>query len=196
MARRSDSGDGRIPAVMGDLERRAVNRFPNRGGTYTNASSYLDGSQGGALRRAIDQLYAAFSGASLSSPLKACAHCFTSADIEYLRTTPVKSLNHGDLYLIATKLVTTLGEERDIAYFVPRLIEAMAEGARIDVLPLAHRLAGIPAQQWDVQKEAALRDCFQQLFAATKDTPDDLALDCCRTDLLNAFPRIFREYGT
>jgi hypothetical protein len=60
------------------------------------------------LRPALDELHAAFADAAL------------------------RDLTHGDLSTIGWKLVTTLGSGADVSYFLPRLLEAIAENARDD----------------------------------------------------------------
>jgi|SRR5579863_1417774 len=176
---------------MTSLDSRTTNRFPNLGNTYARDRGYLDGPFGNELRAAIDRLYAAFKGAKLSRPLKACRHCFTEADVDYLMSTPPRLFTHGDMYLIGTKLVTTLGEPSDVAYFVARLLEAIAEGARIEPDAMAQRFAQIPLIQWTNARRKALRECFDLLFAATDGTEDDFGRDYERKKLRDALPAVF-----
>lgn len=180
---------------MTSLDERKINRFPNaqEGDTYARARSFLDGPYGDELRAALDRLYEAFKGAKLSSPLNACRHCFTEADVNYLMTTRPRLFTHGDMYLVGTKLVTTLGKPSDVAYFVPRLIEALAEGAYIEPEAIAKRFAQIPRIQWTNARRKALKECFELLFAATDGTEDDFGLEHERQRLRNALPVVFEK---
>lgn len=172
---------------MEPLPARVESRFPNARNSYTE-TGYLTGPFSKELLVAIDRLYSAFAGAALSTPLTACPHCFTGADIEYLVTMPVRSLSHGDLAVIATKLISTLGEPEDVAYFVPRIVEAIAEGATFDIDAFAERLAQMPDAMWTVERIDALKGVFTLLFAATDGTWDDLASERTREHLKRALP--------
>lgn len=143
------------------------------------------------MREAIDRLYAAFSDATLSSPLVACPHCFTDGDLRYLENAPLQSLGHGDLSLIATKLVSTLGTPEDVSYFVPRIVEAIAEGALIELRPFAERIAKIPTMEWTPVRQTALRDVFSLLFQVTDGTWDDLGNEATRAELREVLPNVF-----
>ena len=176
---------------MGSLTPRTSNRFPNAGESYTGSSRFLNGPRGEELRDALGRLYAVFAVCRLSSPLRGCPHCFTDSDLNYLQTTALQSLTHGDLALIASKLVTTLGEPDDIAYFLPRIMEALAEGAYIELEPLADRLAQIPASHWNLQREQALRDCFTLLFAMADGTVHDLGDESRQSYIRTTLPRVF-----
>lgn len=148
------------------------------------------GPYGAQLRSALDRLYVAFADATLSAPLKACPHCFTASDVEYLTKSPVQSLSHGDLALVATKLISTLGTPEDVAYFVPRIMEALAEGALIEIEPFADRLAKMPESVWTAERMNALGKTFALLFAAAEGTWDDLGMETTREHLYLMLPRI------
>ncbi len=114
------------------LDPATTPRFPNREMRYTFAPpSPLEGAHGGVLRAALDELHAAFADAALPMDFEGCPHCFMPSDITYLRTAPLRDLTHGDLSTIGWKLVTTLGSGADVSYFLPRLLEAIAENASV-----------------------------------------------------------------
>lgn len=140
----------------------------------------------------MDELYRCFATAELSEPLNACMHCFTPSDLQYLRETPRSSLSHGDLSLISSKLVSTLGTPKDIAYFVPRIVEAIAEGALIDVEPFGERLAQMPPEEWTKTRRRALAQVFRLFFMAADGTLDDLAMESTREALKRSLPSLFR----
>jgi len=180
---------------MESLPSRSANRFPNAGTSYTDDSSYLDGSYGESLRQAVERLYTAFADCHLSVPLRGCPHCFTDADLDYLRTTPLRSLTHGDLYVVATKLITTLGEPSDAGYFAPRILEALAEGAYIELESVADRLSQIPVTSWNPERRQALYEYFSVLFEAIEGTWAYLGDENRRTYVRKALPSIFSVSG-
>lgn len=159
----SDDGDD----VFAD---RVTPRFPMAEERYVPGGkrdpSLLQGRYGDELRAAIDDVYRTFAEAKLSDPLIGCPHCFTPSDLHYLATTPLQSFNHRELYLIATKLVSTLGESDDVAYFTPRIIEALAEGMAMDIAPFADHVAEISPVFWRAERTAALGKAFRMLYAA------------------------------
>jgi hypothetical protein len=110
--------------------------------------------------------------------------------MEYLVTTPLRSLSHGDVELIATKLISTLGSPQDIAYFTPRIVEALAEGAVFDIDAFAERLAQMPEAMWTVERVDALNGIFSLLFAATDGTWYDVGSERTRAQLKGALPKV------
>jgi len=165
------------------LEPRSENRFPNRGTTYTGASLLESAAHVSDLRESIENLYAAFADATLSAPLRGCPHCFTPADLEYVRVTPLRSLSHGDLYIIQWKIVSTLGNESDVAYFLPRLMEALAEGALFDLDVLAQKIERIPASDRTERRIAGIREMLHAITVASDGTDTSFAADPGREDL-------------
>jgi hypothetical protein len=151
----------RFPAVHDDGPFRLVN---TDGTALPPLRSLLEGPYRLEVRRAVDRLYQAFSAARLSEDFTGCPHCFTLSDIEYVRRTPVAAFTHDELAVISFHLVTTLGKGDDVPYFIPRLIEAFAEGMAIDIEPLADRIARVPAAWWTAERSTALRSAFDVLF--------------------------------
>lgn len=137
----------------------------------------LEGPYRLEVRRAVDRLYRAFSGARLSDDFTGSPHCFTVSDIEYVKHTPVAAFTHDDLAVISSRLVTTLGAGDDVPYFIPRLIEAFAEGMAVDIEPLADRIARVPAASWTAERSTALRSAFDVLFDAGRKDHDGLFAD-------------------
>ncbi len=178
---------------MEPLEARTEPRFPKTGSYTRSAGGYLSAARGAELRAAISQLYVAFADATLCLPFRACPHCFTPSDVEYVVKTPRQAFSHGDLSLIAAKLISTLGGPEDVAYFAPRILEALAEGALIEIEPFADRLAQMPEQMWTAERTKALSETFTLLFAATKDTWDDLGSEATRVHLQRVLPTVVRS---
>ena len=106
------------------LAPRTENRFP--GGGYTSDDELFLTSEGPALRDAIDELYTVFCTSKLDPVFDGCRHCFTEADIAYLRNTPLRELTLGDAAFLLADCPNTLGEKKDINYFLPRVLEAWA----------------------------------------------------------------------
>ena len=164
------------------LDPATTPRFPKNEMRYTFAPpSALDGAHGAALRAALDELYAAYADAALSSNFHGCPHCFVPSDIAYLRATPLRELTHGDLATIGWKLVTTLGSAADVSYFLPRLLEAIAENAAVNEEVLADRMLAIPTEHWAQRRIAAVRVVLQALLddACTRD--DESRAESIRT---------------
>jgi len=145
---------------------------------------------GASLKAAIDALYEVFSSARLSSPFVGCLHCFTPSDLLYVGATPLRAFTHGDLYQISWKLVSTLGSPQDVCYFVPRFLDALAEGALLDVRMLSKKLAAIPPAELTPERCDQLREAFRCLFAASN-PPDELADEQCRVEVREALPNVF-----
>ncbi len=162
---------------MGELEPCREVRFPAYERTFGTAAPLLAGPHGIELREALNLLYEAFSTARLSEDFDGCPHCFTESDLRYLRQTARAELTSGDLSLIASKLVSTLGTAMDVPYFLPRLIEGLAQDALIDVEPLVDRIAQIPPSLWTPERRIRLSDAFEKLFQAAESTStyNDLA---------------------
>jgi len=157
------------------LDPATTPRFPNRETRYTSAypPSPLEGAHGGVLRAALHELYAAYADAALSTDFDGCPHCFVPSDIAYLRATPLRDLSHGDICIVGGKLVTTLGSGADVSYFLPRLLEALAENALVDEDPLADRMLEIPAEHWTQRRLAAVRAVLRALLQDAYDRDDE-----------------------
>lgn len=162
------------PGSMEPLDARSIPRFPHDGRYASFDSSDVSRTGGAELRSAIGRLYSAFADATLRLPLQACPHCFTPSDVVFVVETPLRSFSHGDISLIAWKLISTLGLPDDVAYFTPRIMEALAEGAFIDVNVFVKKLERMPAQAWTMERVRALSETFELLFAAADGTFDDL----------------------
>ena len=169
---------------------QTLNRFPKAAETYAHGTSYFESANGANLRAATGRLYDAFEDCALSIPITACSHRFTKADVDYVQTTPLRLFTLGDMSLIGTKFVTTLGEPIDIAYFVPRLIEAIAEDAHLELGVIARLFERISPAQWTAARRKALRECFELLFAAAAGTERDFGLEDARKTL-RALPLVF-----
>jgi hypothetical protein len=170
-----DVTDGR-PVGDGQFDRRTVPRFPVRplrgpvrlanvdGGDFPPSRTLLEGRYGHEVREALDRLRLAFADARLSENFAGCPHCFTESDLRYVRETPLSSFTLDDLASIGSRLVSTLGDADDVPYFLPRLVEAFAQGMLLDIEPVADRIASVPAASWTPERVAALRDAFETLF--------------------------------
>ena len=164
------------------LDPATTPRFPNREMRYTFAPpSPLEGAHGGVLRAALDELHAAFADASLSADFDGCPHCFMPSDIAYLRETPLRYLTHGDLSTIGWKLVTTLGNGAAVSYFLPRLLEAIAENASVNEEALADKMLAIPTEHWTQRRVAAVRAVLQALLVDAYARDDEYRAESVET---------------
>jgi len=119
-----------------------TNRFPILEG-MPESNALFDSAGGRRLQEAIDRLYEAFQAVSLEEPFECCPHCFTEADRIYLERTPVRELTLADAAFILTKSTITLGNERDLNHFLPRILDAWTRGAHYmpELLPESLKIA-------------------------------------------------------
>jgi hypothetical protein len=157
------SRESRFPVVAAEPLIRLVQ--PD-GSQHPRLRTLLESPYRDAVRKAVDELYRAFSSARLSTNFTGCPHCFTESDLRYVQETPVSSFTHDDLVVIGLNLGVLLGRAEDVPYFIPRLVEALAEGLAIDIEPLADQFVLIPESSWTPERKHALREVFHSLFDA------------------------------
>ena len=116
------------------------------------------------LNAAIDGLYRAFTDYKLSDPLSYCDHCVTADDVQRLRATPLRGLSLDDLWMIATNIVLTVGDDKDYRYFLPRMVEGLTENALYDPEIVFSRLPGLGFSRWPDSERRALNSYLSAQF--------------------------------
>jgi hypothetical protein len=80
-----------------------------------------------ALDAAIEALYPAFAGHRLRPWTEPCLECCATREEEAaLHAVPVRELTKATLQPYAANAMTTWGDERELRYFIPRLLEIVA----------------------------------------------------------------------
>jgi len=183
--------------IEGLLPKREENRFPKKSG-MTPCGELFQSNRGEELRRAIAGLYAAFAGCRLGDDFACCPHCFTDADVFYLKDTPLPRLSDNDSSLILGKSITTLGSAKDFNYFLPRILEAWARHAHYMEHAIPKKLDLARQVGWSNTQEKAvsnfLRAFFQAANAVTPNTTFYYELSGeIEESLRRQFPEIAQE---
>jgi hypothetical protein len=181
----------------GSLPRREENRFPKTDGMPPQRE-LLQSDRGEDLVRAIDGLYNAFATCPLDDSFSCCPHCFTDADITYLRTTPLREFSDDDASFILGKAITTLGSARDFNHFLPRVLEAWTYHAHYMEHVIPEKLDSARQTGWTKPQEKAVNDFLCSFFrAANSVTPNttfyyELSGEI-ETELRRQFPEIAQD---
>ena len=113
-----------------------------------------------ALRAAVDDAYRVFGGYRVPAfPLDVCLACCVSPEDEReLREWPLAQLTRSHLWTYNDSAKKAIQDPRDVGYFVPRLLELLAEGAEIhhSMEVSLDRLGRCPAGSWNGEERAAL----------------------------------------
>lgn len=112
---------------------------------------------------AVEGLYVAFKPYRMNDPFDFCDHCISTQDVARLRATPLRALNHDDLWMVATNITLTIGDDRDFRYFLPRLVEGLVENALYDAEIVFGRFAGLGYYDWPhAERQAVERYLWAQ----------------------------------
>ena len=113
-----------------------------------------------ALRAAVDDAYRVFGGYRVPAfPLDVCLACCVSPEDEReLREWPLAQLTRSHLWTYNDSAKKAIQDPREVGYFVPRLLELLAEGAEIhhSMEVSLDRLGRCPAGSWNGEERAAL----------------------------------------
>ncbi len=112
------------------------------------------------LQAAVADAYRAFARFSKPShPLDVCLHCCVSEKFEReLRELPLKRLTAHHLYEYNCSAKSEVQGPREVGYFVPRMLELLADGADIhhSIEISLDRLGRCPPGSWSEKEQAAL----------------------------------------
>jgi hypothetical protein len=78
------------------------------------------------LRAAIERLYEVFAVYPLRPMIDGCSHCVSEDEVQRLRSQPLRELDDDDLRPIASSVILTWGDARDLRHLLPRLFELIA----------------------------------------------------------------------
>jgi hypothetical protein len=122
------------------------------------------------LHAAVGEAYLAFDRHSQPPyPLDACLACCVPAEVEQqLRQWPLKRLPAGHLYEYNTSAKSEAQSSQEVGYFLPRMLELLAEGARIHhAIELSlDRLGRCPQGSWTLAEQTVLNRFALAYFAA------------------------------
>src|SRR5690349_1496317 len=80
------------------------------------------------MRDAIEGLYRAYSTVPLNPDVEYCDHCVSAKEVAALHAYPLRGIPAGTIGRLATKGISTWGDEAYFRHFVPRLLELTAAG--------------------------------------------------------------------
>ncbi|MCL5258586.1 MAG: hypothetical protein M1314_02440 [Firmicutes bacterium] len=121
---------------------------------------------------AVEGLYVAFKPYRMNDPFDFCDHCISTQDVARLRATPLRALNHDDLWMVATNITLTIGDDRDFRYFLPRLVEGLVENALYDAEIVFGRFAGLGYYDWPhAERQAVERYLWAQFQTSLSHNP-------------------------
>jgi hypothetical protein len=128
-----------------------------------------------SLASAIDELYAAFSSQPMPTRIDACPCCRPADEFCALLQTPLRTLTAEQLSDFASSLLLTAGNERDLRYFVPRILDiAIHEpGWWPDREVVLEKLALGHWQGWSERERAAIIRAVEAAFHADLQNPGD-----------------------
>ncbi len=123
-----------------------------------------------ALRSAVDDAYRAFRRFGAPAfPLDVCLACCVSVEVEQqLRERPLQQLTTRQLHDYNDSAKQRIQNPREVGYFVPRMLELLAEGAEIhhSMEISLDRVGRCPADSWSGEQRAVLDRFAQAYFAA------------------------------
>jgi hypothetical protein len=79
-----------------------------------------------SLKESIDTLYTVFSNADQPTAIDACPCCISDEEINTLLSKPLRDIEPYDLKNYADCALSTVGELEDFKYFLPRILEILA----------------------------------------------------------------------
>jgi hypothetical protein len=84
------------------------------------------------MRDAIEQLYRAYATVPLDPDVAYCDHCVAEKQVTELHSYPLREIPAETIGRLATKGISTWGDEAYFRHFVPRLLELTAAGELAD----------------------------------------------------------------
>jgi hypothetical protein len=121
------------------------------------------------LRAAVEETYAAFAEFRRPAlPLDVCTVCCVPEEVaKQLHEWPLKRLTVEHLFEYGDSAKSQVQNPAEVGYFVPRMLELLAEGAEIrHSLAIAlDRMGGCPPGSWTVTQQSALLRFASAYFA-------------------------------
>jgi hypothetical protein len=120
--------------------------------------------------RAIDGLYEAFATRPLRECTERCEHCATVEDERTLHAAPLRQVGAAAIARYAAHAMTTWGDERDFAHFLPRIFEIAATQDWPDVEVVLAKLRRAGWRAWPDAEQRAVERYLSALWGATIST--------------------------
>ncbi|MGH2583337.1 MAG: hypothetical protein ACRDJE_00310 [Dehalococcoidia bacterium] len=127
----------------------------------------------GALRAAIEGLYAAFRHYPLRPVTDYCTHCVTPEDEARIHAKPLRELDGKDLGKFGGEVLYTWGDERDFKHFLPRLLDLAAFDAGYwpDLDALFRKLDYGKWRTWPESERRAIESFLRAYLSAAVEDP-------------------------
>lgn len=113
-----------------------------------------------ALQAAIEDLYRVFR-APPPERIEGCPCCIDQSELRVLHTVPLRKLSSDDLCAFSSSALLTVGEEADVRYFLPRILElcALEPDGFPDIEIRLGKLGLMDWQAWPADERRAI-GCF------------------------------------
>jgi len=121
-------------------------------------------------RAAIDGLYEAFATRPLRECTERCEHCATVEDERALHAAPLRQVGAEAMARYATRAMTTWGDERDFAHFLPRILEIVAQDSWPDAEVVLAKLRRAGWRTWPGAEQRAVERYLSALWTAAIST--------------------------
>lgn len=117
------------------------------------------------LSTAIASLYLAFSDASRPRRIDSCPCCTEEFEFRNICERELSELNVEDLSRFAESAMTTVGNEADYFYVLPRVLELAADNSLlVDIEITGSRIAMTTPDAWPDDRQTAVADYWQALL--------------------------------
>jgi hypothetical protein len=121
-----------------------------------------------ATRAAIDGLYDAFAARPRRDRTERCECCVTVEEERALHAAPLRELGAKAIARYAASAMTTWGDDRDFAHFLPRIFELVAdEDTWLDVEVVVAKLRLAGWRDWSAPEQRAVERYLSALWSAT-----------------------------
>jgi hypothetical protein len=142
------------------------------------------------IEAAIEDLYAAFARPT-PRKVEGCSCCTTEEELRTLVETPLRQLTIDQLGSYAFSVMLTVGDEDDLRYFWPRIVELAAEGERYPDLEVVFAKPKLAEwRRWPPREQAATErfvEAVMEDMAETEHDPSEVDAWVC------AFGRLLED---
>lgn len=121
-----------------------------------------------SLAAALEEMYAAFARYRPAAPPTHCRCCHAPDAGDLLLARPLREMTADDLEEFAGSALWTFGDVPDYKYFLPRLLELLAQGKLLtDAESLIGRLSQGDLRSWPAEEQQIVERCLMELWRAT-----------------------------
>lgn len=119
----------------------------------------------------IQELYSKFSFYPKPKSIESCSHCGEFPELKILCTKKLKELTWDDFGRYPFKAMTTMGNEQDFKYFLPRILELWYSdyhGSHYGIDTLFSKLEDIDQKSWLMNELSLLKAFFTKWLSHLK----------------------------